>query len=218
MKQVSLAGAVVLISGAVAVLGLQGCSSLNQAATPRTTSLEYMRSFDVKTKLSVDELAKAINDGITKNVNRVDAVRSPAIRGELPAKPGQMQLVDILAGQNTGLLAVGLPNGYRVPKCDGVAWRATANRTISNESDLRMTICVFQYAGGYSLDMHGFFTEREGGLFQLSRATVSAVMGTPKEAAEKTFIEVVKSVISQANAKVALTYADPQIQGTPWLQ
>ena len=70
---------------------------------------------------------------------------------------------------------------------------------------------------GYHLDMYAVFVKKEGGLFQVSRDLAGAMVGTPEEWTEKTFLDVARNVHARIDAKVALLEAQPEISGTPWV-
>lgn len=105
----------------------------------------------------------------------------------------------------------------RVATCDGASWTATAKRNIQGSNSLRLTACLFQYKEGYHLDLYAVFVKQEGGIFQVSRDMANAVVGTPEEWTEKTFLDIVRSIRNATSAQVALLEAQPEISGTPWL-
>jgi hypothetical protein len=64
--------------------------------------------------------------------------------------------------------------------------------------------------------MYGTFTKEEGGLMQVSREMASAMVGTPEEWTEKTFLDVIRSIKQGTGAEVRLIEGQPDIKGTPW--
>ena len=82
---------------------------------------------------------------------------------------------------------------------------------------LDLTACIFQYKDGYHLDLYAVFTKQEGGLFQVSRDMANAMVGTPEEWTEKTFLDTVRSIRAATGADIALLEAQPELSGTPWL-
>jgi hypothetical protein len=137
---------------------------------------------------------------------------------ELPEKPGRFKLVNPFEGSKFAALA-GSAGGLnmRVAMCDNAVWTAKAERRVSGSNSLNLTACLFQYKDGYHLNLYGVMTKQEGGLMQLSRDLANAMVGTPEEWTEKTMLDIVRSIKAATNADVKLLEAQPDIQGTPWL-
>jgi hypothetical protein len=219
MNHYNKTAGIALVLG-IAVIGLNGCASSNQALAKRTTTVEYLRVFDLVTDASASTIGKAAADGLARNVNRVNSSSTPQPRGELPEKPATLQIGNPLAGSKIAALmaASGQAAGLRVASCEGAVWTGNANRTIRGTSDLRLTVCVFPYKGGYHLDMHGIFVKEEGGVFQISRDAAAAMIGTPEEWTEKTFMDVVRNIKASIKTDIKLVEAQPDVIGTPWLE
>ena len=200
-------------------LALNGCGTTNAGLARRTTSAEHYMIFDIKTDASRQAVAKAAANGLARNVNAVRET-SPIPTGESPPeKSGRFKLVNPLAGHPLAALAAasGQSLSLQVASCDGAVWTANAVRNIRGSSDLKMTLCLWQYQGGYHLDMYGQFTKQEGGLLQVSRELASAMVGTPEQWTEKTFLDVVRQITATTGASVKLLEGQPELQGTPWL-
>lgn len=45
----------------------------------------------------------------------------------------------------------------------------------------------------------------------------NAMVGTPEEWTEKTFLDVIRSIQATTPSKIELLEAQPEIAGTPWL-
>ncbi len=101
--------------------------------------------------------------------------------------------------------------------CEGASWTAKAERRVSGSNNLILTACLFQYKDGYHLDLYAVFTKQEGGLFQISRDMAYAMVGTPEEWTEKTFLDIVRSISANTGAEIVLLEAQPELSGTPWL-
>ncbi len=69
----------------------------------------------------------------------------------------------------------------------------------------------------YHLNLYAVFTKQEGGLFQISRDMAYAMVGTPEEWTEKTFLDIVRSIRANTGAEITLLEAQPELSGTPWL-
>lgn len=211
-----------VIAVAVAI-GTAGCGTTNNYLAEKTKTTEYYRIFDIKTAASRQIVAKAASDGLGRNVNNAQEAMPIPSSAEIPEKPGRFKLVNPFEGskQLTALAALSGGSGsigMRVVNCDDAVWTAKAQRHISGSNNLNLSACLFQYKDGYHLDLYAVFTKQEGGLFQVSRDMASAMVGTPEEWVEKTFLDIVRSI--QANVsgvQITLLEAQPEISGTPWL-
>ena len=113
--------------------------------------------------------------------------------------------------------AMGGSIGLKIATCEGAVWTATANRNIAGSSDLKLTACLWQYQGGYHLDTYATFEKAQGGLMQISRSMADAMVGTPEEWTEKTFLDIVRSISKVTGAEVSYLEGHPKLSGTPWL-
>lgn len=52
---------------------------------------------------------------------------------------------------------------------------------------------------------------------QISRELASAMVGTPEEWTEKTFLDIVRQIKSETEAEITYLEGYPKLQGTPWL-
>lgn len=200
---------------AVLLVGLiSGCGTLNNALVDKTKTVEYYRIFDIKTSAARKVVAQAASNGLGKNVgNSQEATPIPS-SAELSDKPGRFKLVNPFEGSKLAALAGG---SMKVATCDGAVWTAKANRKVTGSNNLNLTACIFQYKDGYHLDVYAVFTKKEGGIMQLSRSMANAMVGTPEEWTEKTFLDIVKSIREETSAEVAYIEGEPELSGTPWL-
>jgi hypothetical protein len=201
-------------------MALSGCGTTNNALARKTTVIEYYRIFDLQTGAARLAVAKAASDGLRKNVNNATE-NTPIPNGDaVPEKPGRFKLVNPFEGTRIGALMAasgGGAIGLKVATCEGAAWSARAKRQIAGSNSLDVSLCLFQYAKGYHLNMYGVFVKEEGGLMQISRNMAAAMVGTPEEWTEKTFLDVVRSIKAVPGTEVTLLEAQPEIAGTPWL-
>lgn len=201
-----------------ATIALSACGTTNNYLAEKTKTVEYYRIFDIKTTASKQSIAKAASDGLGRNVNNAQEATPIPRSAILPETPGRFAIVNPLEGTRLGMLAGGAGSlGLQMAVCDGAAWTAKAVRNIAGSDNLNLTVCLFQYKEGYHLDMYAVFVKKEGGLFQVSRDLAHAMVGTPEEWTEKTFLDVVRNVYANIDAKVSLLEAQPEINGTPWL-
>lgn len=52
---------------------------------------------------------------------------------------------------------------------------------------------------------------------QLSRDIAQAMVGTPEQWTEKTFLDVVRTIRARTGAEVSFLEGQPELVGTPWL-
>lgn len=201
-----------------ASLGVAGCGTVNNYLTYKTKSVEYYRIFDIKTSATRQAVTKAASNGLGRNVNNAQEATPIPSSGEIPEKPGRFKLVNPFEGSKLALLAGGAGSvGVRIATCEGAVWTARAERNISGSDNLNLTACLFPYKGGYHLNLYAVFTKQEGGLFQISRDMAHAIVGTPEEWTEKTFLDIVRSIRVNTGAEITLLEAQPELSGTPWL-
>lgn len=204
--------------GIAAALSLTACGTANNYLAEKTKTVEYYRIFDIKTAASKQSVIKATSDGLGRNVNNAQEATPIPKSATLPDTPGRFAVVNPFEGSKFAMLAGGAGSlGLQMATCDGAAWTAKAVRDIAGSDKLNLTVCLFPYKDGYHLDMYAVFVKKEGGLFQVSRDLAGAMVGTPEEWTEKTFLDVARNVHARIDAKVALLEAQPEISGTPWV-
>lgn len=207
-----------LVLAATAAVAISGCGTTNNYLAEKRQTVEYYRIFDIKTTATRQVVAKAASNGIGRNTNSAQEATPIPSSGELPATPGRFKLVNPFQGSALAALAGGAGSlGLRMATCDGASWTARAERNITGSNNLNLTACLFQYKGGYHLDLYAVFTKQEGGLLQISRDVANAMVGTPEQWTEKTFLDIVRSVRADTGAEITLLEAQPEITGTPWL-
>jgi hypothetical protein len=206
----------------VAALALAGCGSTNNYLAEKTQTVEYYRIFDIKTAANRQMVAKAASNGMGRNVNNAQEAMPIPSSADIPEKAGRFKLVNPFEGSRMGALAALAGGsagslGPRLVTCEGAVWTAQAHRNVSRSSNLDRSACIFQYKDGYHLDLYAIFTKQEGGLFQISRDMAHAIVGTPEEWTEKTFLDIVRSIRTSVGAEIVLLEAQPRLSGTPWL-
>jgi hypothetical protein len=199
-------------------LGIAGCGTTNNYLAQKQQTVEYYRIFDIKTSANRQTVAKAASNGIGRNVNNAQEATPIPTSGEIPDKPGRFKLVNPFEGSKLAALAGGAGSlGFRMATCEGAVWTAKAERRVSGSNNLNLNACLFQYKDGYHLNLYAVFTKQEGGLFQISRDMAYAMVGTPEEWTEKTFLDIVRSIRANTGAEITLLEAQPELSGTPWL-
>ena len=194
------------------------CTTINNAITEKSKHIEYYRIFDIKTSADRFSIAKAASAGLSNNTSDINENMPIPENAEPPEKPGRFKLINPFKGSQIGaFVAAGGASGFKVATCDGSAWSANSDRTIPNSSNSRFTACLFEYKDGYHLDMFASFQKKEGGVMQLSRSLAAAMVGTPEEWVEKTFLDVAREVHKSTDSEITFIEGFPPVQGTPWL-
>lgn len=195
---------------------LAGCGAMNNFLAEKFKTVEYYRIFDVRTAARRADISKAASDGLGRNVNRAEETTPIPTFGVAPAAPGRFALVSPSHGSPRAMFAA-RPMDVRVVVCDGAVWTATALRNVAGANSLKLTACLFPYSQGYHLDLYAVFTKEEGGLYEVSRQAAYAMVGTPEQWTEKTFLDIVRSIRDQTGAEIAFVEGFPELSGTPWL-
>jgi len=202
-----------------ALLSLTGCvSAVNNTLAEKTKHVEYYRIFDIKTDANRHVVAKAASDGLGSNTSDINENMPIPTFSEPPEKPGRFKVSNPFQGTKMGaLMAAGGNASFKVATCEDSVWTANAKKTVNGSFDLTLTACLFEYKEGYHLDMFASFAKQEGGIMQLSRSMAAAMVGTPEEWTEKTFLDVVRSIHKTTSAEIKFIEGYPQVSGTPWL-
>ncbi|WP_035384583.1 hypothetical protein [Ferriphaselus sp. R-1] len=207
-----------LVIAIAATLGVSGCGTTNNYLAEKQQTVEYYRIFDIKTSANRQTVAKAASSGIGRNVNNAQEATPIPLSDEIPEKAARFKLVNPFEGSKLAALAGGAGSlGFRMTTCEGASWTAKAERRLSGSNSLNLTACLFQYKGGYHLDLYAVFTKQQGGLLQISRDVANSMVGTPEEWTEKTFLDIVRSIRANTGAEIALLEAQPELSGLPWL-
>lgn len=201
----------------VVLLSLSACGTINNALVEKRKTVEYYRIFDIKTQANRQTVIEAASNGLGRNVNDATEAK-PIFIDEIPDKPGKFRLVNPFKNSALGALAsTGGSLGFQVATCDGSVWNAQAVRKISGSNQLVLTACLFPYKEGYNLDLYATFSKLEGGLRQITRSMANAIVGTPEEWTEKTFLDIVRTINERTHAEIRYLEGYPQLSGTPWL-
>lgn len=202
---------------------LCSCASTNSYLANRTTTVEMYHIFDVKTSASTAVVAKAATDGLSRNTNDVSTNLPLQMNAVVPATPGRFSIIDIgakLGGTGMGALMQlsSIQSGgasLKAASCDGAAWTARAQRTITNSSNLTLYGCLYRYRTGYHLNTYAVFQKTEGGLTQISRDIAHSLVGTPEEWVNKTILDMTRQIEVDAQATVVHLEGQPALGNVP---
>lgn len=182
---------------------------------------EFYHIFDFKTDVSKAQMIKAATAGLGRNISASETV-TPLVMTPTPEKPQRFEIVNPFENSRMGgLMAMMSPTQLaqlKQAQCNGAIWIANASRQIARSQNLRLTLCIFPYAGGYQLDVYGIdVLDKGGGLSkQLGRAIASAIVGDPVDWTNKTILDIVRSAASGTNAQVSYVEGQPEMEGRPW--
>lgn len=200
-------------------LAIAGCGSVNNALVEKKKNVEYYRIFDIKTNADRNVVAEAASNGLGRNVSSANESIPIPNFSEPPEKPGRFKLDNPFSDDSklSALATMGGSINVTFATCEGAVWTATANKNFGAGSNLKLIACLWQYKDGYHLDTYANFHKSEGGLMQISRSMASAMVGTPEEWTEKTFLDIVRSIRKVSGAEVHFVEGYPKLSGTPWL-
>lgn len=204
------------------LLTLTGCGAtmgtINNALVEKTHQEEMYRIYDIKTSVERHVVADAASDGLGRNVSGAREARPIPSGNVKPMTPGRFQLVDPLAGSQLSALArSGGEVGIKVATCDGAVWTAKARRENRGWYSVDVTTCLFEYEGGYHLDIYAVKTEKEGGIFEISRKAAGVVSGNASEWTQLLLDDVAREIRRVTGAEVEYVEGYPKPSGTPWL-
>ena len=206
-----------ILIAVIAGIIVTSCGTVNNALLEKTKSEEYYRIFDIRTSADKKLVIKAASDGLGRNVGHANEA-TPIPSGTIPDAPGRFTLVNPFEGTRLGALAGGAGStGMRIATCEGAVWSARATKNVEGSYNLNLSACLFPYSQGYHLDLYAVFMKKQGGLKELSRIMASAMVGTPEQWTEKTFLDIVRSIRERTGASITYLEGHPELSGTPWL-
>lgn len=205
------------ITAALALAAAPSGALAQQAS--RSTELYHI--FDIRTSADKNTMIRALTDGLNFNVSDSQTI-TPLVRGEPPETPGTFELVDPLAEGRLGALGSLLGSAQAAQlkqvRCDGAVWISTAQRRLRGSQNLRMTLCLFPYVGGYHLDVYAIDTADKGGSLgrRLGRAIAGAIVGDPGDWTNKTIVDALRSLRTNAGGTITYVEGQPAFSGEPW--
>jgi hypothetical protein len=195
-----------LIMAAAVGTALAGCNTgAGDMFAAQDRTVEYVRVFDIKTDAPAPSVVRAASEGISRNIQNATLATPLPETTEVLDQPGRFKLADT-------------PGAARGPSCDGASWTAKARPDVRGGQDMHIVACLYQYKTGYHLNLYAGFTKQEGGWLDWPRRATGMVLGTPEKFAEKTMLDVVRTIRETTKAQVALVEAKPDVVGAPWLE
>jgi len=212
----SMVSKLLSLSG-LAVLAMSSPAQAQQA--DRTSELYHI--FNIRTDQERNTIVRSFTDALNLNTTDSQTI-TPLVRGAPPEKAATFELVDPLADGRLSALGslMGSAQAAQLKqvKCDGAVWIGNAQRNLRGSQHLRLTMCLFPYAGGYHLDVYGLDTEDKGGGIsqKLGRLMAGAVVGKPGNWTNKTIVDLLREVRTKLGAEVSYVEGQPAFEGEPW--
>lgn len=191
----------------IASLGLMGCQNTSLTKTKETKRSYAVFDLKVADNVSSTDMAKAIKTALQSNTSSVK-ITEDLPPYPLPKESPRFQLVNPFAG-NSALSALA-GGALRMPTCDGalVYAQATDSSMNSHGENTQFYTCLWQYEGGYHVDIYAQFDIVTGGLENLGRDLVRGVMGDSSQFIPRT-IASIRDNLNALNAETTLVTAYP---------
>lgn len=202
---------------------LCSCANTNSYLANRNTSVEMYHIFDIKTTASAAIVARSATEGLSRNTNEISSNTPLQMGVKIPVEPGRFTITDMSAkfggsGMGAMMQLASMQNGgvaFKAASCDGAAWTARAQRTISGSNNLNLYACLYRYQGGFHLNTYAVFQKVEGGLYQVSRDIAYKIAGTPEEWVNKTILDMIRGIEAATNTKVRHVEGQPELGQEP---
>lgn len=193
---------------------LSGCA-INHAVN-RDETKQFYFVFDLKPKVDNENLIDALEQSLDYNVANFRS-EHPIPSENIPDKPGRFKVVDPFKGSR-GMMALVNTAQYKMAVCegDGLLYKATASKEVGSNT-MKMTVCLWEYKGGYSLDFYSVVHKGDGSLMtKMATAIVSKAMWTPEEWAQAKAFDAIRAIQEKVGVKAKLKISYPRIKGEPW--
>ena len=188
-----------------ASLALTGCKSTSMTKTKETKKSYVIYNVEVDETVSPTQMSQAIKEALQANTNSVRIVEDlPPY--PLPEKAPRFQLTNPFGKSAMAALACGM----KIPTCDGaLVYAQAADDSMSSYGEnTQFYTCLWQYEGGYHVDVYTQFQIESGGLTNLGVDLVRGVMGDSSQFIPRT-INNIKQNLENLNAKTTLVTAYP---------
>lgn len=203
-----------LLGSAIAV---SSCASTNSFLAERQQVVEYYRIFNLPdSQLGRDTVINAARDGIAKSGVKVADTRPIPPRYK-PAEPGRFVPVNPLAGSPMAALAAQSAAILKTASCEGAVWTAQTTRSVGSDN-ARLSFCIWEYQGGYSIDIYGNYILKEGGLSleRVAKAITDPLVGDFEKTLERLVNDVAREVQNASRVHIAYVEGYPEPSGESW--
>ncbi|OBU22240.1 hypothetical protein [Photobacterium aquimaris] len=160
----------------VAAFSLAGCKSTSLAKTKETKRSYAVYDLKVSKGVSSSDMSKAIKTALQANTSSV-RITEDLPPYPIPKESPRFQLVNPF-GNNSALAALAGGAAKR-PTCDGalIYAQATDSSMSSQGENTQFYTCLWQYDGGYHIDIYTQFDIVSGGLENLGKDLIRGMMG-----------------------------------------
>lgn len=189
-----------------ASLALSGCSSTSLTQTKETKKSYVIYDLNVSNETTPTQISHAIKTALQSSTTSVNIIEDlPPY--PLPKTSPRFQLTNPF-GKNSAMSA--LAGGIKIPTCDGALVYAQGIDTSMSSygEDTQFYTCLWQYEGGYHIDVYTEFKIESGGLDNLGQDLVRGVMGDSSQFIPRT-INSIKTNLEELNIKTKLVTAYP---------
>ncbi|KQH89084.1 hypothetical protein [Vibrio fluvialis] len=188
-------------------VGLAGCQSTSLTETKETKRSYAVYDLKVPEGVSSSDMAKAIKTALQANTSSVK-ITEDLPPYPLPKESPRFELVNPF-GNNSALAALA-GGAVKLPACNGALVYAQAADTSMNAhgENTQFYTCLWQYDGGYHVDIYTQFDISTGGLANLGKDLVRGVMGDSSQFIPRTILSI-KNNLKELNADSTLVTAYP---------
>ncbi len=194
-----------LIAGLILIsLGLVGCQSTTKTKVTKKSYAIY--DVQVNENIEPTDMASAIKRALQSNTQSVRIVEDlPPY--PLPEAAPRFQLVNPF-GKSSGFAA--LAGNIKVPTCDGALVYAQAQDSSMSSygENTQFYTGLWQYEGGYHVDVYTQFDIETGGLENLGVDLMREILGDSSQFIPRT-IKSIKDNLESLNASAKLVTAYP---------
>lgn len=188
-------------------VGLVGCQSTSLTETKETKRSYAVYDLKVPEGVSSSDMAKAIKTALQANTSSVK-ITEDLPPYPLPKESPRFELVNPF-GNNSALAALA-GGAVKLPACNGALVYAQAADSSMNAhgENTQFYTCLWQYDGGYHVDIYTQFDISTGGLANLGKDLVRGVMGDSSQFIPRTILSI-KNNLKELNADSTLVTAYP---------
>ena len=193
---------------AVSAVLLAGCGSVNTTETKETKKSYVIYDIKVEDSVSATDMSQAIKKALQDNTNSVKIVEDlPPY--PLPDESPRFQLTSPFGNKSSGIAA--LAGNIKIPTCNGalVYAQATNDSMSSYGENTRFYTCLWQYKGGYHVDIYTEFEIESGGMHNLGVDLARNISGDSSQFIPKT-INNIRDNLEALNAEAKVIAAYPQ--------
>lgn len=206
------------IAGIVSACSLlASCASTNSFLAERSQLVEYYRIFSFPgTSVPRAQMIEAARTGIAKSGVRVTDSR-PIPPAQMPDQSGRFRVANPMQGSQFAAMAGQAAGFLKTADCTGAVWTATTTRTVGSENAV-LYLCMWEYRGGYNLDIYGNYVLKEGGISveRMARAVTKPLVGSFEETLERLVNDVAREMQTAAAVPVRYLEGHPEPTGESW--